>query len=158
MKDQKAKEIQEIQDKHDSALHESKQLVDHFQTKHSDSLKEIDNHKQKVQELTQKQQELIKESGVKSKQHFLLTAIKLKVQKMSQNKLKDEKAALKTNLDQVHDEKEKEKKHLISAKEEYETKIKESQKESKDLQSKIDADQKEKDLIKSTHFKDMNGV
>jgi len=47
---------------------------------------------------------------------------------------------------------------LLSTKEEYENKIKESQKESKELQSKIDADQKEKDLIKSTHFKDMNGV
>jgi hypothetical protein len=36
-------------------------------------------------------------------------AIKLKVQKMSVNKIKDEKDELKSNLNQVHNEKEKEK-------------------------------------------------
>jgi len=41
----------------------------------------------------------MKDSGAKSKEHFLMMAIKLKVQKMSVNKIKDEKDELKTNLD-----------------------------------------------------------
>ena len=51
---------------------------------HLNSLNEIDGHKLKIDGL-------IKESGVKSKQQFLIMAIKHKVQKMSENKIKNER-------------------------------------------------------------------
>jgi len=47
--------------------------------KHDFTQMKLDDHKDKVEELSAEQQELIKESGAKNKQHFLLMAIKLKV-------------------------------------------------------------------------------